>query len=156
MEEKRREAPTTNRTMTAIKVVSRDTQAQTTERLTCTLSQRSLLHRLRSPRPPRSPPSRRAEEGLGLHCRRCLPLFRHLRYHARLRQAPSCHHDQGVARGYQRVPQGASAHIGSLLENRSTNTYITNTQAQKSDPLTGLTSEGYNGKGHVQSPSASA
>ncbi|EAA34212.1 cytochrome-c oxidase chain V precursor [Neurospora crassa] len=29
-------------------------------------------------------------------------------------------------------------------------------KAQKSDPLTGLTSEGYNGKGHVQSPSASA
>ncbi|KAK4043616.1 cytochrome c oxidase [Parachaetomium inaequale] len=35
----------------------------------------------------------------------------------------------------------------------ATNEFLKN---QKSDPLTGLTSEGYSGKGHVQSPSSKA
>jgi len=111
----------------------------------------SLLDCFRSSRPPCPAPQGRGSQDL-LQGRpaRCGFLCCLLRYPP-VRQAPAPDDDQGVPGGVQRIRQGMHpAHLSTLHGWDKTN----NKQQERINPIHGISKEGYEGKGFVQSPPA--
>lgn len=111
----------------------------------------SLLDCFRSPRPPCSGSQGRGcaylRQGRPAHGR----LGRSLLRHPPVRQAPAQDHVQGVAGGLQRIRSGMFSDL-QLEDTSYTNGFFL--QREKINPIYGISAEGYEGKGFVQSPPA--
>lgn len=87
----------------------------------------------------------------------CFPLrrlrharfFRHIRAHSVLRATAASDNDEGVAGGVERIHEGP--YYLFFATNDMADAFL---QSQNLNPITGISSEGYQGKGMVQSKTA--
>jgi hypothetical protein len=95
----------------------------------------------------------------------CWDLVCSLHGDPRILTTTTAKYDQGMARSYQRIPQGESSlhntspHfdlVSGVASSLTCPTNILSFQSEKSNPMYGISSEGYSGAGHVQSKSAKA